>query len=189
MSYESFKTLYETVIHCEKCALAKQRRHVVFGEGNLKADIMFIGEGPGAREDELGRPFVGPAGRLLDKMLLEIGLKRGDVYIANVVKCRPPNNRDPQESERNACMDYLRAQVAFIKPKLIVCLGRIAAGVLLKRDVKMMKEHGTCIRVKNFMIMPTFHPAAMLHNPDYVDGAKKDFQVLKQKLEELKLAE
>ncbi|BDF59533.1 uracil-DNA glycosylase [Christensenellaceae bacterium] len=187
--YDSFKTLYETVMHCKKCKLWEKRTHVVFGEGNLKADIMFVGEGPGAREDELGRPFVGPAGQLLDKMLCEIGLKRADVYIANVVKCRPPNNRDPQEDERQACMDYLRAQVAFIKPKLIVCLGRIAAGVILKRDVKMMKEHGTCIAVKDFMIMPTFHPAAMLHNPDYVESAKEDFRVLRQKLEELHIAE
>ena len=188
MQFTDIKTLYETVMQCKKCRLAGQRRHVVFGEGNLHADVMFIGEGPGAREDELGRPFVGPAGQLLDKMLAEIGLARSDVYIANVVKCRPPNNRDPQPDEREACMDYLRAQVAFIKPKVIVCLGRIAAGVILKRDVKMMKDHGSCIEVKNFTIMPTFHPAAMLHNPDYVEGAKQDFQVLKKKLGELAIA-
>lgn len=186
--YDDFKTLYETAMQCKKCRLAEQRKHVVFGEGNLKADIMFIGEGPGAREDELGRPFVGPAGQLLDKMLGEIDLARADVYIANVVKCRPPNNRDPQPDERAACMDYLRAQVAFIKPKFIVCLGRIAAGVILGRDVKMMKEHGTCTEVKNFTIMPTFHPAAMLHNPDYVEGAKQDFQILKKRLGELDIA-
>ncbi len=186
--YNDFKVLYETVMQCKKCALAGRRKNVVFGEGNLHADIMFVGEGPGAREDELGRPFVGPAGQLLDQMLSEIGLKRADVYIANVVKCRPPNNRDPQPEERAACMDYLRAQVAFVKPKVIVCLGRIAAGVILGREVKMMKEHGICIEVKNFAIMPTFHPAAMLHNPDYVKSAKQDFQLLKKRVEDLSIA-
>ena len=111
------------------------------------------------------------------------------MYIANVVKCRPPNNRDPQEDERAACIGYLRAQVAFVKPKVIVCLGRIAAGVILGRDVKMMKEHGVCTKVKNFYIMPTFHPAALLHNPDYAEDAKKDFQELKKKLEEWNVAQ
>ena len=184
MEYHSFKTLYQTVMDCEKCPLAKTRMHVVFGEGNLHADVMFVGEGPGAREDEMGRPFVGPAGQLLDRMLMEIGLKRQDVYIANVVKCRPPNNRDPKEDEREACMGYLRAQVAFIKPKVIVALGRIAAGVLLKRDVKMMKDHGSLIKVMNFMIMPTFHPAALLHNPDYAGDARNDFMALKKLIDE-----
>ena len=118
----------------------------------------------------------------------EIGLRRGDVYIANVVKCRPPGNRDPQDDERAACIDYLRSQVAFVKPKVIVCLGRIAAGVILGRGVRMMKEHGVCVKVKNFYIMPTFHPAALLHNPDYVQYAKHDFQVLKGTLHGLELS-
>lgn len=185
--YENIKALYEAAMHCEKCRLSETRKHVVFGEGNLHADVMFIGEGPGAREDEQGRPFVGPAGQLLDRMLREIGLERKNVYIANVVKCRPPNNRDPQKDEREACIGYLRAQVAFIRPKVIVCLGRIAAGIILGRDVKMMKEHGVCTKVKNFYIMPTFHPAALLHNPNCTDDAKYDFQILKEKLDELKL--
>lgn len=188
MGYTDIKTLYEAAINCEKCALAKTRQHVAFGEGNLHADVMFIGEGPGAREDEQARPFVGPAGQLLDRMLGEISLDRKDVYIANVVKCRPPNNRDPKEEEREACIGYLRAQVAFIRPKIIVCLGRIAAGVILGRDVKMSKEHGVCTKVKNFYIMPTFHPAALLHNPDYAADAKQDFQVLKDTLHELGLS-
>lgn len=186
--YQNIKDLYETVMQCEKCELAKTRKNVVFGEGNLHADVMFVGEGPGAREDEQGRPFVGPAGQLLDRMLNEISLARKDVYIANVVKCRPPNNRDPKPDEREACIGYLRAQVAFVRPKVIVCLGRIAAGLILGRDVKMMKEHGVCLKVKNFYIMPTFHPAALLHNPDYAEDAKKDFQVLKETLHELALS-
>ncbi|MGI6152473.1 MAG: uracil-DNA glycosylase [Christensenellaceae bacterium] len=184
--YQSFKELYETVMHCTACRLSEKRTNVVFGEGNLHADIMFIGEGPGAREDETGRPFVGAAGQLLDKMLNDIGLARKDVFIGNTVKCRPPGNRDPKPDEREACIGYLRAQVAFIKPKLIVCLGRIAAGVILGREVRMMREHGQIFDVKKFLIMPTFHPAALLHNPDNAQYAREDFQLLKSKLEELK---
>jgi len=187
--YDSIKTLYEDVMSCSKCRLCEQRTHVVFGEGSLHADLMFIGEGPGAREDATGRPFVGPAGRLLDEMTQEIiGLPRKDVYIANVVKCRPPGNRDPRPDEREACIGYLRAQVAFIKPKLLVCLGRIAAGVILGREVRMTREHGQCFPVKNFMIIPTFHPAALLHNPDHVPDARADFALIAEKLREVTCA-
>ncbi len=188
MEYKTIKELYTTVMACEKCKLHATRKNVVFGEGNLHAELMFIGEGPGAREDESGRPFVGPAGKLLDSMLGDIGLKREEVYIANVVKCRPPQNRDPQPDEREMCMGYLRAQVAFIKPRIIVCLGRIAAGVILGREVKMTREHGSCTQVKNFVIIPTFHPAALLHNPDNAVDAKADFEVINQKLKELTYA-
>ena len=120
MIYPTIKSLYEAVMSCKACKLWQTRQNVVFGEGDLHADVMFIGEGPGAREDEQGRPFVGPAGQLLERMLGEIGLARSSVYIANVVKCRPPGNRDPQDDERAACIGYLRGQVAFIKPKIIV---------------------------------------------------------------------
>lgn len=185
MEYANLKELYREVTSCTKCALAEGRRHVVFGEGNLHAEVMFVGEGPGAREDETGRPFVGPAGKLLDRMLADIGLKRGDVYIANVVKCRPPGNRDPRPEERSLCMGYLRAQVAFVKPRIIVCLGRIAAGVILNREVRMTREHGTCVQVKRFTIIPTFHPAALLHNPDHVEDAKADFAAIQKTLGEL----
>ncbi len=182
--YSRIKDLYRDVMACRKCPLAETRTNVVFGEGNLQADVMLIGEGPGAREDQTGRPFVGPAGQLLDRMLGEVGFAREDVYIANVVKCRPPGNRDPKPEEREACMGYLRAQVAFIRPKVIVCLGRIAAGVILKRDVRMTREHGQCIRVKNFAILPTFHPAALLHNPDHAADAQADFAVIRKLAEE-----
>ncbi len=181
---QDFKQLYETCMQCQNCALHQTRNSVVFGEGSLRARVMFIGEGPGAREDATGRPFVGAAGQLLDKMLNEIGLVRSDVYIANVVKCRPPQNRDPQPQEREACIGYLRAQVAFIKPRVIVCLGRIAAGVILGREVRMTREHGVFEQRKSFLIMPTFHPAALLHNPQHEADARQDFQRLKQKLEE-----
>lgn len=187
--YDNIKTLYEEVMSCKKCRLSEHRKTVVFGEGNLHADVMFIGEGPGAREDATGRPFVGPAGQLLDRMLEEIGLLRKHVYIANVVKCRPPQNRDPRPDERETCIPYLRAQVAFIKPKIIVCLGRIAASVILGREIKMMREHGQCLGVKKFCIMPTFHPAALLHNPEHTKSAREDFLTIAKKLEELNNAE
>lgn len=170
---------------CNKCRLAERRTNVVFGEGNIHADLMFIGEGPGRYEDETGRPFVGAAGKLLDEMIGGLGLQREDVYIANVVKCRPPGNRDPQPDERETCMPYLRAQVAFIKPKVIVCLGRIAAGLILKRDVYMGREHGSTIRVKNFTIIPTFHPAALLHNPANRTDSEADFKIIAQELKRI----
>ncbi|MDL2237476.1 uracil-DNA glycosylase [Christensenellaceae bacterium OttesenSCG-928-K19] len=185
MRYQTIKELYNEVMSCSKCRLSQNRKSIVFGEGNIHADILFIGEGPGAREDETGRPFVGPAGKLLDNMLGDIGLKREDVYIANVVKCRPPGNRDPQPDERECCIGYLRAQVAFIKPKVIVCLGRISAGVILGREVRMMREHGTPTRVKNFTIIPTFHPAALLHNPDHEKDARADFQIIAATVKEM----
>ena len=181
----NIKEFYKEVVSCEKCELCKTRNTVVFGEGNLQADIMFIGEGPGQREDEQARPFVGPAGKLLDSMIEGIGLKRKDVYIANIVKCRPPKNRDPFPEEQEACLPFLRKQVAIIKPKIIICLGRISASVILKRQVRMTKEHGVFEQAGSFLIMPTFHPAALLHNSMLVDAAKKDFEIIKQKYEEI----
>ena len=173
---------------CRKCPLADGRTQTVFGVGNPAARVLIVGEAPGKNEDLQGEPFVGAAGKFLNELLAVAGLCREDVFIANVLKCRPPGNRDPQDDERAACIDYLRSQVAFVKPKVIVCLGRIAAGVILGRGVRMMKEHGVCVKVKNFYIMPTFHPAALLHNPDYVQYAKHDFQVLKGTLHGLELS-
>lgn len=184
MGYTNFKTLYNDVLSCTKCELSKTRKNTVFGEGSLKADLMFIGEAPGRFEDEQARPFVGEAGKLLDKLISHIDLKREDVYIANVLKCRPPYNRDPNDGERVACMDYLRAQIAFVKPKVIVCLGRIAAGLVLKRGVAMTREHGTCFKVKNFTIIPTYHPAAVLRNGELISEAQKDFEIINQVLNE-----
>ena len=181
------KRFYNEVVSCTKCDLAKTRHTVVFGEGSLSADIMFIGEGPGQKEDEQARPFVGPAGQLLDNMLLDIGINRKDIYIANIVKCRPPKNRDPFFEEQQACLPYLRKQVAIIRPKMLICLGRIAASAILGRQVKMMREHGVFEQKGDFWIMPTFHPAALLHNNDYIDDARADFVKIKEKMEELAL--
>lgn len=185
--FNNFKDLYNETIKCEKCDLCKTRNTVVFGEGNIHADIMFIGEGPGQREDETARPFVGAAGQLLTNMLRDIGIERKDVYIANIVKCRPPHNRDPLEEEQQACLPYLRNQLALIRPKIIVCLGRIAASVILGRKVYMTREHGTWTNVKGFEIMPTFHPAALLYHDANIPLAREDFVKIKEKSEEIKV--
>lgn len=136
------KELEETCQHCTRCGLCETRRHVVFGVGPKNADVMFIGEGPGQQEDLQGEPFVGPAGQLLDEMLSIIDLSRENCYIGNIVKCRPPRNRDPLQVEQDACIDYLRNQVALIQPKIIVCLGRIAAMRLITPDFRITREHG-----------------------------------------------
>lgn len=185
MAYNSWRPLYTDCQACDKCDLAAHRNRVVFGEGNIHADVMLIGEGPGRIEDETGRPFVGPSGRLLDEMLAKNGMRREDLYIANVVKCRPPMNRDPRPEEIQECFPYLRAQVALVKPKIIVCLGAHAARLVLGRDVRITREHGQICRVKNFTIIPTFHPAALLHNPPNVPLAEADFEIIGEEVRRL----
>lgn len=152
--------------NCRKCALWETRHNVVFGVGNEHADVMFIGEGPGEQEDLKGEPFVGRAGQLLDDMLKIIYLDRHkDIYIANIVKCRPPKNRDPLNMEQDACIDWLERQIELIDPKLIVCLGRIAAMRLIKPDFRITKEHGQWFDRNGRKIMALYHPAALLRDP------------------------
>lgn len=184
--YQSFSEIRRDAESCEKCDLAKTRKHVLFGEGGLAVDIMFVGEGPGAREDETGRPFVGPAGQLLDKMLAAIGLDRTTAYIANVVKCRPPHNADPKPEYCKACIGYLREQVRFLRPKIIVCLGRIAMGQLLGETQGITRVHGRVYQRKGFYLVPTFHPSALLRNPDLKRDAWEDFKVIRSLLEEVR---
>ncbi|MBI5665760.1 MAG: uracil-DNA glycosylase [Nitrospirae bacterium] len=150
---------------CHRCKLSKGRKNIVFGEGKADADIMFIGEGPGRDEDIQGRPFVGDAGKLLTNLILKLGLRRQDVYIANIVKCRPPSNRNPEEDEISTCAPFVERQIAIIKPKVIVCLGKIAAQTLLKTNVPISKLRGNFFSYKNIPVMPTFHPAYLLRNP------------------------
>lgn len=150
--------------NCTQCSLCEKRTNVVFGVGNPNADIMFIGEGPGEQEDLKGEPFVGPAGMLLDDMLSIIDLDRTKVYIANIVKCRPPRNRDPLEEEQLACLDYLRQQVALVNPKIIVCLGRIAATRLIRSDFRITREHGTWTERNGISFTAIYHPSALLRD-------------------------
>ena len=150
--------------NCTKCDLCKTRTNVVFGVGPQKADIMFIGEGPGEQEDLQGEPFVGAAGKFLDEMLSIIDLGRHNCYIANIVKCRPPRNRDPKEEEQQACIDYLRNQVALIRPKIIVCLGRIAAKKLIAPDYRITQEHGQWHCINGVWMTAIYHPSALLRD-------------------------
>lgn len=162
--YEKMDELIHAISNCNKCKLCQNRKNIVFGIGNTNSKIMFIGEGPGADEDMQGIPFVGKAGQLMNKAFDAIGLERENVYIANIVKCRPPNNRDPQTDEILACMDYLRNQVIIIKPKIIVLLGRIALQSILGQEYKITASRGKWIEKKGINYMPTWHPAALLRD-------------------------
>ena len=165
---ENWEDLEASIVDCKKCKLCNNRQNIVFGVGNKNTSIMFIGEGPGADEDRLGEPFVGKAGKLMNLAFQAVGIKREDVYIANIVKCRPPNNRDPQDDEVSACINYLRNQVMLVKPKIIVLLGRIALQNILGKEYKITSSRGKWIEKKGIMYMPTWHPAALLR-----DEAKK----------------
>ncbi|HOS97837.1 MAG TPA: uracil-DNA glycosylase [Deltaproteobacteria bacterium] len=171
-----------SVMECISCPLARTRKNVVFGEGNPDAPLMFIGEGPGAHEDETGRPFVGNAGDLLTKIIRAMGLTRQDVYIANIVKCRPPGNRDPRPEEVAACIGHLQAQIRAIRPRVIVALGRIAAQTLLAVDTPISRLRGSFRDCSGIMLMPTYHPSYLLQNPskkrDVWEDIKKVMEVL-----------
>ena len=167
---------------CRACPLCETRTNVVFGVGDTGAELMFIGEGPGEREDLKGEPFVGRAGMLLDQYLLAVGLSRQTVYIANIVKCRPPKNRDPLPEEQQACIGYLHRQIALIKPKVIMCLGRIAAKVFIDPDFKVTVQHGEWVCRDGIWITGTFHPAALLRNPNQKPDAFADFTAARDKL-------
>lgn len=175
--------LKEKCLVCRDCKLCETRTNVVFGEGNPNARLMFVGEGPGETEDKTGRPFVGKAGQLLEKMILAIGLTRDEVYIANMVKCRPPKNRDPEPQETETCIKYLREQVRLIDPEFIVCLGRISACRLIDPEFRVTKQHGNWVQKGKIKIMGTFHPSALLRNPSQKPEAFEDFLKIKAELE------
>ena len=161
---DSWEKLKTDCSSCMRCPLGQRRKNLVFGVGNEKAEIMFIGEGPGEQEDLQGQPFVGPAGKLLDSMLEIIDLDRSKVYIANIVKCRPPGNRDPQDEEKEACSQWLKRQIELVDPKIIICLGRIAATYLIKSDFRITREHGQWFEKDGRRYMATFHPSALLRD-------------------------
>ena len=173
---------------CRKCPLGETRTNLVFGVGNENAEVMLIGEGPGEQEDLQGEPFVGKSGQLLDKYLAAIDLDRNkNVYIANIVKCRPPHNRDPKPEEAEMCLPYLRAQVKLLRPQIIVCLGRIAAQRLISPDFRVTRQHGEFFQKGSTYMMGTFHPAALLRDEAKKKEALSDFQRLREKIEELKI--
>ena len=181
--YDNFEELRKNCTECRKCDLCSTRHNVVVGVGNENADVMFVGEGPGENEDLQGEPFVGRAGQLLDKMLTAVDLSRqNNIYIANIVKCRPPHNRDPKPEEQELCIDWLRQQVSLIRPKIIVCLGRIAGQKLIKPDLRITREHGIFFKKGNTLMMATYHPAALLRNPAQKPDAFADFLKLREKI-------
>ena len=182
---ERWEALKQSCLACTACALAQTRTNVVFGDGATDAEILFIGEGPGQNEDEQGVPFVGRAGQLLDDMLEIIGLDRTKVYIANVVKCRPPQNRDPLAVEQEACIGHLRRQTALLKPKIIVCLGRVAAKAIIREDFKITSEHGQWFARGGVQMTAIYHPAALLRDESKRPETFVDLKNIQAKVREL----
>ena len=180
-----WKSLEQQCFACQKCALSDTRNNVVFGVGNQSAEVMFIGEGPGENEDLQGEPFVGRAGQLLDDMLEIIDLSRSsNVYIANIVKCRPPLNRDPLNTEQDACIGYLRNQTALIKPKIIVCLGRIAAKKLIDPDYRITRQHGQWVEKNGIWMTAIYHPSALLRDVSKRPETFDDLLSIRAKIQE-----
>ena len=183
MSEQAWDELIERCKACQNCPLGKTRTNLVFGVGNRRADLMFVGEAPGQAEDEQGIPFVGAAGKLLDRYLYAVGIPRESVYIANVLKCRPPHNRDPLPEEEDACIGYLREQVKLIQPKIIVCLGRISAMKLIRPDFRITREHGQFVRKGNYLMTAVYHPAALLRDASKKEDMLLDMERIKQQLD------
>lgn len=180
-----WENLESTCQDCTRCVLCKTRKNVVFGVGVRDADIMFVGEGPGEQEDLKGEPFVGAAGKFLDDMLSIIGVNRKNCYIANIVKCRPPGNRDPQDEEQAACVQYLRKQVELVKPQIIVCLGRIAARRIIYPDYRITRDHGTWICRNGTWMTAIYHPSALLRDVSKRPETFMDLLSIEEKLHEV----
>jgi DNA polymerase len=182
---DSWETLKKQCSQCQGCDLGLTRKNLVFGVGNEKAAVMFIGEGPGQQEDLQGEPFVGPAGQLLDTMLEIIGLDRTQVYIANIVKCRPPGNRDPLPDEQTACMGWLQRQIDLVDPKILVFLGRIAARAFIGQDFRITREHGQWFQVQGRPAMALYHPSALLRDLSKRPETFVDLKQLQQEIQKL----
>jgi uracil-DNA glycosylase len=182
---EAFTLLRDEALVCTRCRLANTRTQVVFGVGDPNADLMFVGEAPGFNEDQQGEPFVGAAGQLLTRLLGEIGMAREDVYIANVLKCRPPNNRDPQQDEIDSCKDYLRRQIVLIDPRVVVTLGNFATKLLLRTETGITRLRGKVYPWwRGKQLIATFHPAAALRSTDLVTEMQKDFALIRSTLDQ-----
>lgn len=182
--YDNWEELEESIKGCKKCKLCTNRSNIVFGTGNRNADVMFIGEGPGADEDRLGEPFVGKAGQLMDKAFQALEINREDIYIANIVKCRPPQNRVPEQDEAQACLDYLRNQVLLVKPKVIVLLGSTALKNILGNEYGITSARGKWVEKKGIRYMPTWHPAALLRDETKKIDFWKDLKEVKKWMKE-----
>lgn len=182
----SLSELEQIVKKCNRCPLSKTKTNTVFGEGKEESIIMFVGEGPGYNEDKIGKPFVGRAGELFDKMLKAIDLSRDDVYITNIVKCRPPNNRNPLETESSNCIEFLRWQVRIVNPDIIVCLGAVAARNIIQKDFMITKNRGIWYERGKFNIMATYHPAAILRDVNKKKDAWEDFKSIKEMHDKIK---
>ncbi len=184
--YDNWEELEQSIVNCNKCKLCTNRTNIVFGVGNKEADIMMIGEGPGADEDKQGEPFVGKAGQLMNKALTGLGIKREELYIANIVKCRPPSNRVPEQDEAEACLNYLRNQVILVKPKIIVLLGSTALKNILGKEYSITAMRGRWIEQKGIYYMPTWHPAALLRDENKKIEFWNDLKEVRKKEEELR---
>lgn len=182
---EALSALARKAAVCEACALCQARQTVVFGSGQVTADLMLVGEAPGAQEDRQGVPFVGPAGELLTRILAAIGLRREEVYIANIVKCRPPRNRDPEPEEAAACRGFLEAQIELVQPRVILALGRVAAQALLGTDRPLGRLRGEWFEVLGVPTRATYHPAALLRNSSFKRPTWEDMQIVRDRLREL----
>lgn len=186
METTDWESLRRDCVQCQKCDLCATRKNVVFGQGVQNAEVLFVGEGPGANEDAQGLPFVGRSGQLLDVYLDTIDLSREkNIFIGNIVKCRPPENRDPTQEEQDACIPWLRAQFRLLQPKIVVCLGRIAAKVMIDKNYAIMKQHGQWTLKNGIWFTATLHPAALLRNPTQKPLAFDDFVSLREKIHEV----
>ena len=185
MSEELWTALRLRCENCRACPLSSTRTNLVLGTGSRTADLMFVGEAPGEQEDLEGIPFVGKAGQLLDRYLFAVGISRESVYIANILKCRPPRNRDPLPEEEEACIGYLREQVKLVDPKIIVCLGRISAMRLITPDYRISRDHGQFVRKGKYLMTAVYHPAALLRDPSKKEDMLLDMERIKAKLDTL----
>lgn len=180
----TWNTIEQHIAACANCPLSGTRQRPVMGRGSREADIMFIAEAPGGEEDRQGIPFVGRSGEILDRLLRDSGLTREEIYITNILKCHPPGNRDPKEEEKAACFPYLKYETFLLKPKIIVCLGRVAAQRIIAPDFKITRQHGTWTCRKDCALTATYHPSAVLRDPSKYETVKKDFCEIVKKREE-----
>lgn len=182
-TYEELKGFVD---HCSRCELCWTRNHSVMGKGNLHSPILFIAEAPGRNEDRDGVPFTGRSGELFDRLLREIEMKREEIYLTNIVKCNPPGNRDPHPNEQEACIPYLKYETLLLRPKIIVCLGRIAAQRIIRPDYRITREHGVFLERKNTWLTAVYHPSAVLRDETKLPQMQEDFRKIREKLEEVR---